>query len=405
MKKRLMFYCQHVLGMGHFIRSTEIVRGLNGFDVSFLNGGEIVQGFELPASVNVINLPPIKSDVEFRDIHAANGLQSLEQTKAIRTSRILAEYERWQPDVLMIELFPFGRRKFEFELLPLLERIKATNRQTKVVCSLRDILVSKRDQSRYETRVVELVNEYFDLLLIHADPRFQRLEETFPSASELRCAVQYTGFVAGTVPRAVASLPRYHQLTPTPDTLATARGVPTILVSIGGGRVGAELLDCAMEASQLLADQLPHRMLVFTGPYISDSEFAALQTKASERVTVERYTTNFLAYLAESDLSISMAGYNTCMNLLATGTRAIVYPFTGNNNEEQTIRAEKLAQLGILDVLYAHELSPEILAKKIVQQLNTKPAATPLLDLRGVEKTAQLLGALAHSQHSMEVAA
>lgn len=406
LKKQLLFYCQHVLGMGHLIRSTEIVRGLKAFDVSFLNGGEIVPGFELPASVNVINLPPIKSDAEFRDIHAANGLHSLEQTKAIRTARLIAEYERTQPDVLMIELFPFGRRKFEFELLPLLQRIKATRSHTKVVCSLRDILVSKRDQTRYENRVGELVNEYFDLLLIHADPRFQRLEETFPRARELRCAVQYTGFVAGTVPRAVASVSSNCKVARLPSTLATARGtVPQILVSIGGGRVGAELLDCAMEASKLLVNQLPHRMLIFTGPYIPDNEFAALQTKATTHIAVERYTTEFLAHLAQADLSISMAGYNTCMNLLATGTRAIVHPFTGNNNEEQTIRAEKLARLGLLDVIHSHELTPQILAGKIVRQLKAKPAATPLLDLHGVEKTASLLGELVGSHRLMEVAA
>jgi predicted glycosyltransferase len=108
-KKRLLFYCQHVLGMGHFIRSTEIVRGLSDFDVTFLNGGEIVPGFDLPASVEVVNLPPIKSDNEFRGLQAASGEHSLEEIKAIRTEKILAEYNRVQPDVLVIELFPFGR--------------------------------------------------------------------------------------------------------------------------------------------------------------------------------------------------------------------------------------------------------------------------------------------------------
>ena len=403
MKKRLLFYCQHVLGMGHFIRSTEIVRGLKAFDVSFLNGGEIVPGFELPASVNVINLPPIKADAEFRDIHAANGLHNLEQLKAIRTARLLAEYERARPDVLMIELFPFGRRKFEFELLPLLEHIKTTNRKTKVVCSLRDILVSKRDQARYENRVVELVNAYFDLLLIHADPRFQRLEETFPRASELQCEVRYTGFVAGKVQNGERTSLKRHAGNIRSLTLPVV--LPTILVSIGGGRVGAELLACAIEASRLLAEHLPHRMQIFTGPYIPDEDLAALQTKATTHIAIERYTTDFLTHLAHADLSISMAGYNTCMNLLSTGTRAIVYPFTGNNNEEQTIRAEKLARLGLVDVVYKQELTPAVLAEKIVRQLNAKTTATPLLDLRGVEKTASFLNTLVAAPQTLEVAA
>jgi predicted glycosyltransferase len=197
MKKRAMFYCQSVLGMGHLIRSAEIVRGLadSDFEVSFLNGGEIIGGFELPASIAVINLPPIKSDAEFREIHAANGSCNLEEVKETRKQCILAEFDRFRPQVLIIELFPFGRRKFAFELIPLLERVQAGGRATKVICSLRDILVSKRDQSRFEDQACDLMNRYFDLLLIHADPRFQRLEETFPGARRIECPIRYTGFV------------------------------------------------------------------------------------------------------------------------------------------------------------------------------------------------------------------
>jgi predicted glycosyltransferase len=197
MKKRAMFYCQSVLGMGHLIRSAEIARGLadNGYEVSFLYGGETAGGLELPSSIAVVNLPPIKSDAEFREIHAADGSRDLEEIKEERRRRILAEFARFRPQVLIIELFPFGRGKFAFELIPLLERISAGGRATKVVCSLRDILVSRRDQASFEDRVCNLMNRYFDLLLVHADPRFQRLEETFPSARRIECPIRYTGFV------------------------------------------------------------------------------------------------------------------------------------------------------------------------------------------------------------------
>ena len=94
-----MFYCQHVLGMGHFIRSTEIVRALFGFDVYFLNGGEIIPGFELPSTVEIINLPPIKADSEFHDIYAIDG-SGLDEIKDIRKRRIIAEYERVKPEIL-----------------------------------------------------------------------------------------------------------------------------------------------------------------------------------------------------------------------------------------------------------------------------------------------------------------
>jgi predicted glycosyltransferase len=99
MKKRAMFYCQRVLGMGHLIRSAEIARGLadNGFEVSFLNGGEMAGGLELPSSIAVVNLPPIKSDAEFREIRAADGSRGLEEIKEERLRRILAEFARFRP--------------------------------------------------------------------------------------------------------------------------------------------------------------------------------------------------------------------------------------------------------------------------------------------------------------------
>lgn len=366
------------------MRSREIVCGLKNFQVCFLNGGEMVQGFSLPPDVEVINLPPIKSDAAFKDIFAADGAPNIETIKATRTAQILAAYEQFQPDILVIELFPFGRRKFAFELLPLLERIKNTNRKTKVVCSLRDILVSKRDQARFENQVIETVNNYFDLLLIHSDPRFQRLEETFPSANRIKCEIRYTGFVA--------------------EQVAT-NSAADIVVSIGGGRVGSELLECAIAASDLLQEKYSHRMRLFTGPYIADEQFSQLQTQASARIEIERYTTSFVAQLAKADLSISMAGYNTCMNILATGVPAIVYPFTGNDNEEQTIRAEKLARLGLLDVIYPRELSPEKLAAKIVNRLRTSQSFAPPLDLDGVRNTANLLTAMSNNAELIKVAA
>ena len=381
MRRRAMFYCQHVLGMGHLIRGAEIARGLaaGGFDVRFLNGGEIAEGFEMPPSVEVINLPPVKSDAAFREIQTADGAHDLEETKEARKATILAEYERFRPDVLIVELFPFGRRKFTFELIPLLERIKADGGRTKVVCSLRDILVSKRDQARFDDQVCQTMNRYFDLLLVHADPRFQRLEETFPRLREIKCPIRYTGFVA----QQSARMPRPCQKQET-----------NILVSIGGGRVGYELLASAVEASALLARRLPHRMQLFTGPYLPEELFTQLQAMAANRpqVAIERFTTRFLSYLEAADLSISMAGYNTCMNLLATGARALVYPFTGNGNEEQTIRAGKLEKLGAAVVLHDEDLKPHRLAQKIIRARRSRSAvARPSLDLNGAERTASIL--------------
>lgn len=378
MKRKVLFYCQHVLGMGHLVRSAEIVRGLidEGMSVSFLNGGELAPGTALPVGMRVVMLPALASDADFKDLRAADSSLAVEEILQRRKEMILAEYRRFQPDVLVIELFPFGRRKFAFELMPLLEEVRAHGGRTKIVCSLRDILVSKRDQTRFEDKVIAAMNEYFDLLLVHSDPRLQTLDETFPRIGEIRTPIRYTGFVAEQVDETASAEP-------------VAAGLARILVSIGGGRVGAELLESSIAASRVLDGLLPHRMQLFAGPYMAEEEYRRLRELAARAPSVRfnRHTTRFLSHLKVADLSVSMAGYNTCMNILTTGTRSLVVPFTGGNNQEQTIRAQKLEQLGALRMLAPGELQPDLLARRILHSLEQDRGRPSPLDLNG-RKTA-----------------
>ena len=377
MRKQILFYCQPVLGIGHYIRSREIVRALRDFDVCFVNGGETISGLEMPPEVEVVNLPAIKSDAEFQQLQTDDHSLTLEEIKRIRQQQLLTIYERIQPDILIIELFPFGRRKFDFELLPLLE--KAKQNQTKIVCSLRDILVSKRQQSQFDDEACALMNQYFDLLLIHSDPQFQRVEETFPRVNEIKAKVRYTGFVVQKSASRIEAKVNNSRV--------------NILVSIGGGRVGHELIQVAISASELL--EIPSQMHIVTGPHCPDEIFSDIQQRITGKpeITLERFTPNFPALLRQADLSISMAGYNTCMDILSAGVRAIMYPFTGNNNLEQTIRAVKLEKLGRVKVIQSNLLEPRHLAKTIQKSLQT-PVPAISLDLNGAEKSAEILSAL-----------
>lgn len=382
--KKIMFYCQHVSGMGHFIRSMEIVRGLKDFDVCFLSGGEVAWDFELPPSVEMVNLPPIRFDEDFKDIQSVDNLLNLNEVKEVRKERLLCEFERVRPDIIIFELFPFGRRKFTFELVPLLDRVLSSGRSTKVVCSLRDILVSKRDQTRYEEQVCDLMNQYFDLLLIHSDPSFQRLEDTFSRVKDIKCEIRYTGFVV--------QRPQQNHISLEEDTPHIPAGEPFILVSIGGGRIGYKLLECAIESSHIVEETMPHRMLIFTGPYMPDELLLKLQcmVEKTPNIKIHRYTPQFLSYMEKAALSISLAGYNTCMNIITTGVKALILPLTGINKEEQTIRADKLEKLGIVATISPQELHPDCLAEKIIRCLKTEPISSNL-DVNGVNNTAFFL--------------
>jgi predicted glycosyltransferase len=384
--KKLMFYCQHILGMGHLIRSMEIVRGLTTeFEVCFINGGEVIEDFQAPPSVQVVNLPAIKTDTEFRELQVVNLNLSLEEAQALRQQQLLSTLHTFQPDILVIELFPFGRRRFSFELIPLIEAAKAQN--TKIVSSLRDIVVTKQNQARHEAKIVRLINQYFDQVLIHGDPSLHPLEESFSRINDLNCDVRYTGYVV--------QQPEHTPLTPA-DQLTLSQADPMILVSVGGGRFGHELLDCVVKTAAILKLQLPHHFHVFTGPFMPADKFEALQTAVCNQpnLHIRRYTPNLLAYMNKADLSISMSGYNTTMNILTTGVRAMMLPFTGNDDQEQTLRVQRLSQLGIAHQISPEELRPDRFATAIMAHLHHTPAQIEV-NLNGVGNTARYLQALA----------
>ncbi|MBS1790437.1 MAG: glycosyl transferase [Acidobacteria bacterium] len=387
MKKRVMFYCQSLLGIGHFIRSRELLFALRDFEVCFLYGGEVVPGFDWPDWVEVVYLPALRSDTAFERLYVVGEQASLEEVKTRRKELLLATFDRFLPDILLIELFPFGRKKFNFELLPLLTRARASRPELKIICSVRDILVHRPAQEKYEAEVCQRVNQFFDALLIHSDPSVQRLEETFGSVAQLACPLYYTGYVAQ----------------PSQDSPPQITDQPMILVSIGGGRVGHELIDYALEASRLLP--FPHQLQIFTGPHISDEEFQRLENKAAalSHARLQRHTTEFPTWLSRASLSISMAGYNTCMDILAAQARALVYPFNEHDNDEQTRRARKLEQVGHVTMLEPEQLSPKFLASEIVRLLNAPPPPPTLaIDLQGAKRTAELLAALLDSKSNEE---
>ncbi|MGL5076374.1 MAG: glycosyltransferase family protein, partial [Waterburya sp.] len=316
--KKVMFYCQHILGMGHLIRSVEIVRGLiPDFQICFINGGQVIEEFEFPPEIEVINIPAIKTDSEFTELTPVDDNLTMSELETIRTKILLDTCDRFQPDILIIELFPFGRRRFSFELIPLMEKAKAMG--TKIVSSVRDIVVTKQNQQRHEEKVCRLINKYFDMLLIHGDPNFVKLNLSFSRVNDLTCPVHYTGYV----------------VQPLPQTQLIANK-PLILVSVGGGRFGHNLLECVAHTAPILKEQIPHYLQVFTGAFSPDEVLAKLQqtTKNLDNITIERYTPNFLNYMQQADLSIGMSGYNTTMNILSTGVKAMMMAFQGNNDKE-----------------------------------------------------------------------
>jgi predicted glycosyltransferase len=160
------------------------------------------------------------------------------------------------------------------------------------------------------------------------------------------------------------------------------------------------LIEAALAARALgpLAEA-PWRFLI--GPNMAEAAFRDLAARADGGVPggviIERARPDFRSLLARGRLSISQAGYNTVLEVLAAGIPAVVVPFAAGSETEQSLRARLLAARGALTVVEEAALTPASLAAAIAAAAARGRvgagvgAGTAGLDLRGTQTTVDIL--------------
>ena len=373
MSPRVLFYVQHLLGVGHVMRAAALCSAMvrQGLVVEVAYGGLPVPGADFGAA-RILRLPPLRAaDSGFSSLVDAQG--SAVDTAYLHRRRdiLVGRLGAFQPDIVLIETFPFGRRQMRFELAPLLRACIAFKPRPLVVSSIRDIVQRRPPQRVAET--VAILKQSFDHVLVHGDPALLEFGKSFPAAAEIAGMLEYTGYVA----RQSAS--------------CTGGDEAEVLVSVGGGAVGAALVSCAASASKLIGEAgLRWRLLVGHGA--DAAVLDGLRQQGSARLTVERNRGDFPQLLRGCALSVSQAGYNTVAEVLAAGVRALLVPFEGSGETEQLQRAQTLAGRGRVVVLREHQLNPRTLAQAVDRAL-AGPLITTRVDLNGADASARMLAA------------
>jgi len=364
---KVLIYVQHLVGIGHLRRALLLARAMNRrrIQARVVSGGRPVPLFR---GDPVVQLPPAHCRPEdFSVLLDEDRRPVTEAWRRDRRQQLLGCFEREEPDVLLLETFPFGRRQFRFELLPLLERARARPRPPRIVCSIRDVL--QRRSADREAETVGLLNRYFDEVWVHGDPAWIRLEESFSRVAEIEPRLAYTGYVAEP----------WHDTGTEPED--------AIVVSAGGGAAGAALMHCAVRARHLSRHSgRPWRFLV--GGDTSSDQTAALAAQAGPDALVEPVRSDFRNLLAGCCVSVSQLGYNTAVDLMQTGARAVAVPFQGRGETEQRTRAEVLAGRGLLEMVGEPDLSPETLAAAIDRMAVRPRHEPPAIALDGAERSA-----------------
>ena len=370
---RVLFWVQHLLGIGHLRRAATLARALGdaGLEVTFVSGGFPVPGLDIGRG-RLVQLPPVRAvDLYFKELVDERGQPIDDAWRDNRRDLLVGLLHSTRPDAILTELFPFGRRQMRFEVIPLLDAAKAMDRPPLVIASVRDILVAQDKPGRNE-EMVERIETYYDQVLVHGDRRFIALDRTFPHAAQIAERVHYTGYVV--------------------DARGVRRGAghpgwQEVLVSAGGGAVGDTLLRTAM-AARARTRYRDHVWRVLAGVNIPESELLSLRADAPDGVIVEPSRGDFPDLLMNCALSVSQAGYNTTMEAIRAGCRIVTVPYAGGLETEQTLRAGLLARHGVMQTVDEADLSAETLAAAIDR---AEPAATFDLDTGGAENSARLI--------------
>ena len=261
--------------------------------------------------------------------------------------RILSEsFAAADPDVLVTELYPFGRRSLAAEYDELLARAVTRVRKPIVLSSVRDILVppSKRKQiAATEQRLIS----WYDGVLVHSDPGTIALAASWPTTPAIEALLHYTGFVAH----------------PFATTSPVGPGMDDILVSASRRPGGDKLFAAALDAA-LSRQNRTWRLLVGG----SDAEHLLPWLRArisSPQVIVEPARRDFRDLLMRAAAYVGQCGYNTALDLMLSGTPAVLVPFEAGGDVEQVTRAGLLVDRGSFIVLREADLGGERLNRAL----------------------------------------
>jgi predicted glycosyltransferase len=354
---RVAFLCCHLSGTGHLVRTLALARATAaaGSHVLVIGGGRPLDHVDLQ-DIGFLQLPPVQvPDFDFSTLRTPAGAVADDVYLATRRSALQQALTGFGPNALVTELFPLGRRVLAAEFEAAIAATRAANPAAAIIASVRDIPEPPSSPGRLE-QAADRLRRLYDALLVHGDVGFLPLAATWPLPEDLAPMIHHTGYVAGDPP-------------PTCDTPGD-----TVLVAVGGGVLGRRLLALAASAAALS----PRPWHLLTGG-TDAAELACDLTAQYGRanLTIEPARPDYKALLAGSACSISLAGYNTVLDLAGTTTPAIIVPFDEHDEREQVIRAERLVRLDGFTVLRVGDLTPSMLATA-AETAATGPRRTPL---------------------------
>ncbi|WP_204112447.1 glycosyltransferase family protein [Shimia biformata] len=369
---RVTIAVTHLLGAGHLSRALTLGRAFAGagHQVQVLSGGRPARHLSADG-LTLVQLPPIASDgTNFTRLLDVDGQVAGPAVFARRQTAAINAMSEFQPQVLITELFPFGRRSLSSEFVALIEAARGLPSPPVVLSSVRDILAPPSKPAKVE-KAEALLQEYYDAVLVHSDAAVVALDASWPVSDRVAEMLRYTGFVAPPLPAAAQQ----------------GDGIGEILVSAGGGSVGDHIFAAALKAA--CGDGRRWRLLV--GGADASSRISAWRTDAPKNLILEPVRPDFRELIQRATCSVSMCGYNTAMDLLQSGVPSVIVPFDDGGEVEQSLRATALGVLPGIEVVAAADLGAETLLGAIDLATGSPDRSVTTIGFDGAAETVRVV--------------
>lgn len=354
----------------------EIYRLREEASILTFSDSQLGQFFSISPHHDYIKLPSIAKDGpgNWKATHLSMSFPEILHLRKQLISHVLLNYA---PDIFLVDHMPHGAMG---ELLPALEAMKHSRIQTQVVLGLRDILDSPDVTiKRWQVEgAYDAIERYYARILVFGMQNVYDVVDKYQIPEAEAKKVFYCGYVTNLAAAVRAPTLRAKYLA------NEAAGTPLIVVMAGGGADAYPMMSTLFDALPKLLENQRCVLAVVTGPFMPVELIGELSRRSEGLpVFLMESVNDSLSHIGAADLVISMAGYNTTVEILRMKKPAILIPRAGPSAEQRT-RARLFAEKRWVDMMDPDEVTPDDLAERISYHLShpfeSNPNELPNLD-------------------------
>ncbi|HEY6067879.1 MAG TPA: ATP-binding cassette domain-containing protein, partial [Gaiellaceae bacterium] len=369
---RVLFYSHNGVGMGHLRRQLDLAQAYRArhpdANLLLVTGSHAASTFDFPNGIDFVKLPTLEMVDRYRTWKPRDLALPTADVVALRSQMLEETVKRFEPDLLVADFMPAGPYG---ELLPALDEL---GRQGgRAVAGFRDVI----DEPEFvrelweETGVYEALQQHYEAICVYGDPLMIDFARTYGLDDGLTPSPAYCGYLG----RPAERLPAIKA----PDR-------PLVLGTCGGGADGSFLLSAFIRAAAALRPRVGGTWLAVTGPLMADLEHERLVEEGEAvGVSVRRILPDLRRHVAAADCLVAMPGYNTVCDVLSYRSRAVLVP-RDSSSMEQPMRAERLREWGVAQVLDPGERSADRLGRAIECALDGPVPPPAPVTLAGLDR-------------------